>query len=221
MEVPTISGPVFMRLIPHNVEKSQDNARVCVCPYCKRAKLMAQSLLTNWPALHGGGHDGSCTCECHMCAGGACAKILPWTSGEAVRGMDDLADRLLCPMVPAFRSHRAGSGEDDVYMHRDECVKGTCLVCKGANLFDGCPRHLQGRGDNVSGEQTATRCTWQTFGPPVPEDRDQPLRSARRDDEKMDGDCDHVTDAAARKHTRLMVRDMYCRSPSIVSIVSV
>ena len=93
MEVLTVSVPLFMRLIPHNV-KSQE-MRVCVCTYCKQTKLMAQPLLANCPALHGGGNGGGCSCECEICADGACANILRRKNAKAVHGMDDLADHHL------------------------------------------------------------------------------------------------------------------------------
>lgn len=195
MEVQMVSAPVFMRLIPHNV-KSQE-MRVCVCTYCKRAKLMAQSLLANWPALHGGGNGGGCSCECEICADGACENLLPWKNAKAVHGMDDLADSLLCSMVPVFRSHTK-SGED-VYMHRDECVKGTCMKCKGSKFFDYCPRHRQRDEDNANGDPSPT-CAWKTFGP-VTNDSDHPSKSSRRDDANAE---DYVPRAPSKKQPRLV-----------------
>lgn len=90
------------------------------------------------------------------------------------------------------------SGED-VYMHRDECVKGTCMKCKGSKISDFCPRYRQRGDENANGDPSPT-CTWKTFGP-VTNDSDHPLQSSRRDDANVE---DYVPRATLKKQPRLV-----------------
>ena len=94
--------------------------------------------------------------------------------------MDELADRLLCPKEPVFRSN-VGSGEDNSF-HREDCVKGTCRKCKGVTIFDSCPRHRQGEVETNGGQPPV--CSWKTFGP-VHDENNQHSGDVRRGEDEQ------------------------------------
>ena len=94
--------------------------------------------------------------------------------------MDELADRLLCPKEPVFPSN-TGSGEE-IYFHREDCVKGTCCKCRGVTIFDSCPRHRQGESETNAGQTPV--CSWKPFGPVHDENNQHSGDVRRSEDEK-------------------------------------
>ena len=160
IKVDLFSYPVFTRLIARNVPPQ--TRRVCVCPYYKREKFAAQSLVINWCRLREEGSPG--TCHCCLCTNDGWASFVPRNDVRSITGVGDFCDKLLslCAPEPIFEfpgyqhdngldGMNDGDSTHDGFLraHRREKVRPrhrTFLTCS-TYVINQYPRHHQTAGE--------------------------------------------------------------------------